>query len=205
MEKMKIREWESQHWVDPTEFLRQLRELEYSIALSDLGPRVKSLRTHKLRDTLERRQAALFGVGLKTYLENESVQFCHFENSDYDVVYRRIHDDAVQYTPVQLKEIVPEHLNANSTLDEGLERLKKYTTSEDLNFAIHFNQQGAFDIREVTIPESLNFAGLFLYGGCSMNQKEWFVSGNLMREERVLYKFEHPEPQEDSGSNLAPG
>ena len=197
---VRIRSWEKLDYKDPEEFLRQLRNLEVEVALSDLPDRVKALRTNKLQFLKERRQAALFAMGLITLNGYDTLDFTSSENADYDVIFRRIENDTIIYTPVQLKELVPKRWNPTAALQEILEKLRKYSDSHDLVVAVYHNQKNENSQLKLTIPKDLNIGGLYLYGCCSIDQSEWFIAGDLMIGAFRCKKFKYPEP--DTGLNV---
>jgi len=191
---VKIREWEKFDYNDPEEFLRQLRNLEVEVSLSDLPDRVKALRTNKLRFLNENRQAALFATGLITLNGYDNLDFTSSENADYDAIFRRIENDTIIYTPIQLKELVPKRWNSKAALREIVKKLRKYSDSHDLVVAIFHNQKNENSQLNLTIPKDLNIGGLYVYGCCSIDQSEWFIAGDFMIEAFRWKKFKYLKP-----------
>ena len=72
------------------------------------------------------------------------VWFAQAEASDYDVIARYDRDNVTHYAPVQLKEFVPERVNATAELQAELNKIAKYTDSAELVVAFHFNRDATF-------------------------------------------------------------
>jgi hypothetical protein len=70
-----------------------------------------------------------------------------FEDRDIDCVARWIDRDTLHYCAVQLKELVPAHVNAGADIMAELAKLSKYADARDLVVAFYVN-------REVLPPKS---------------------------------------------------
>ena len=186
---LRLRQWSRLKYLDPRTVLRELRAVEHSMAGAPLEPRVRTLRTRKLRKHLELRQAALFSFGIGQAI-GTPVAFAPSEASDYDFVTRRVESDQVLFTPVQLKETVPQHLNPTTELRAVLEGLRKYAVGEDLVVAIHLNRGGRIDLSGVVVPR-VRISEVWLFGSISEGQSRWLLYGNLLRDPRT-YEFEYP-------------
>ena len=77
---------------------------------SDLPEAVRTLRTNSLREWKEAREAALFCVGMSERM-GTPIRLAKSENHDYDFVATWLKDDTRHFAPVQLKEVVPSHIN----------------------------------------------------------------------------------------------
>ena len=120
------------------------------------------------------------------------VFFSPTESSDYDFVARwKIEkEDVWNYTPVQLKELVPDHLNPVADVNNLISGLKKYQTSRNLIVAIRLNRRIHLDFSTLTIPK-LNIAGLFLFGAVSQDQNEWGLYGDFLSDPQTI-NFKYP-------------
>ncbi|MBW8369792.1 MAG: hypothetical protein K0M66_02250 [Thiobacillus sp.] len=180
MDRSQLRSLQLSGFRDPASFLRTLRELEPRIAASSLDPKIKQLRTNKLKKWREARQAALFCYGMSQrigqpiYLNNDEAQ-------DYDFIASWAVGDEQHFAPVQLKEVVPTNLNAKSSLEEVISSLTKYVNSEDLTVAIHLNRKIQFDPKTITVPP-LNIAALWVFSSISEDGSEWALWGNFLED-----------------------
>ena len=101
------------------------------------------------------------------------------ERQDYDFVAMREDDGARSYTPVQLKEVVPKHVNPAATLEQVVASLAKYGDSRDLLVVIHLNQRLRFDPSDVCVPK-LPIGGLWMFGAISPDQTRWGLWGDFL-------------------------
>jgi hypothetical protein len=176
--------------IDPKSALKKLRTMvEFDVALSDLAPDVKALRTQGLKRHREIRAACLFCYGLSCWLQ-QPVWVYPIEDADYDFVAGWDVAPDRHFAPVQLKEVVPEELNPNSSLQSIVDGLIRYQASEQLTAAIHVNRQGRFDPRTIAIP-SLKIAALWIFAAMAEDQSRWGLYGNML-EEPVLTEFDYP-------------
>jgi hypothetical protein len=160
------------------------------VSASNLEYKVRSLRTRLLRDSLHRRQAALFAVGMSVRFPDYTFKFAQIESSDYDAVVRRSNAEECQYSLVQLKELVPEHLNADVTIDDVLNGLKKYEGSADLIVAVFLNRRFKLDLNALQ-PRTFKLGGLFLFFSTSNDQRQWHMFGDLLSTP-TLTTFSYP-------------
>lgn len=172
------REFLAYDYKDPAAWLRSLREIEPLAVLSGLPYKVRSLRTHALRRWNESRQAALFAYGIAQRFPESRVDFSLVEHSDYDCVIRRHNDTDCWFTPVQLKELVPEHLpSAPATLAELLLKLSRYSDSSDLVVAVFLNRRFRGPIEN--LPH-LKLGGLYFFGAANQSASEWQLTGDVL-------------------------
>jgi len=202
LKPIKLKEWESLHFIDPKIFLSKIRNFEHSLAphREKMKEKVLTLRTHLLSDHNERRQGALFTSGVGKLMEYEFISFAHYEKEDYDIVCRDPKEDLLCYTPVQLKEVTPKSLNPNSTVEKILEScMKKYANLDELIIGVFVNRASDEENRSFKIPKGFKAKGLFLYGCCSPDHTEWFMIGDLMYTDSTLIKFTYPMVEPDGG------
>jgi len=184
------REWESLQFKDPERILVGLRHIATTQPLSDLPYKVAALRTRDLRTSAESRQAALFAYGVGKAM-NRRVSFALSEASDYDAIFRYAADGVANYVPVQLKEWVPAFLNPEASLQSELDKLSKYTNSQDLTVAVHLNRDASIHVSSLRMPT--NLGELWFYGAIEPNQARWLVIGNLLKPAAAkAYEFLYP-------------
>jgi hypothetical protein len=186
---VRLREWPKLQYLDPDPILRELRALERELADANMEPKVRALRTRKLQEHLQRRQAALFCFGLGQVV-GATVSFAPVERADFDIVTKRVEAGTELYTPVQLKELVPQQLNPSADLQSLLLSLKKYAASQDLVIGIHVNRAGRMDLSAINVPP-LSVSEIWLYGSITENQSRWLLYGNLLAEPQK-YEFVYP-------------
>lgn len=175
---------------DPAQFLSSIREFEYAVAQSATPYRVRALRTNKLKEARELRQAALFCHGLSERVGHK-IYFARGEAQDYDFVASWVVGAEQHFVPVQLKEFVPEHVNPCATLESLLEGVRKYKASPDLTVAVHFNRNTTFCPETLTNLE-LPVASLWIFGAASPDQKHWRLWGNFL-EDPTVSEFQYPD------------
>ena len=184
--------WKSYTYFDPEIVLGDLRRIQLEVDLGSLPPKIANLRTNDLKEARERRDAALFTLGMGRRLGTKMV-FAPVEDSDYDFVVAWVADETLKYCPVQLKELVPDELNPSATLAALFGKIKlSYPTSSETVVAIHVNKVGTLDVRTLEVP-SLPVGEVFLFGAISPDQTEWVLIGDLLGELEQSY-FEHPPP-----------
>jgi hypothetical protein len=165
---------------DPKPFLINLKNLEPQIAASGLDSRVKQLRTNKLKEWRETREAALFCYGMGQRI-GQTVYLARGESQDFDFIASWVVGDEQHLAPVQLKEVVPKGLNPNASLQQMINSLTKYADSSDLTVAIHLNRIGRFDLCSVNVPP-LGIAALWIFASITPDGSEWGLWGNFLEE-----------------------
>ena len=180
MDRIRLRELQNGEFRNPADFLITLRKLELTLANSTLDSNIKHLRTNGLREWREAREAALFCVGFAQRI-GQPVFMSREESQDYDFVATWANGDEQQFAPVQLKEVVPESRNANSSVEQIIQSLTKYVDSEDLTVAIHLNRQVHFDPATLVVPP-LRIAALWIFASISPDQSEWGLWGNYLEQ-----------------------
>lgn len=188
MNYSRLREFKQGKFRDPAHFLIELRALELEVASSSLDARTKQLRTNGLKEWREAREAALFCHGMAQRI-GQPIYMSRSESQDHDFVASWGVSNEQYFTPVQLKEVVPESLNPNSSLEKVIQSLTKYVDSEDLTVAIHLNRQAHFDPKNLTIPQ-LRIAALWVFGSISPDQSKWGLWGNFLEQpEGTLFTY----------------
>jgi len=184
-----INQWKKLDFYDPKEILIGLLNIAKNIPLSNLLYQQASLRSRDLKQYGESRQCALFCYGMSKFL-NQKIFYAQYEASDYDYVACRKIGDVIHYTPIQLKEFVPEKVNPKSSLENELIKLEKYKDSKDLIIAMFINRAGRIEMNEIKIPK-LNVAELWFFGAASEDQRTWFLYGDVLNN-TLRFDFKYP-------------
>lgn len=187
-------------YAEPRSVLVELRRLERSLP-AEVAPEVRHLRTNKLKPLRELREAALFCYGWEQ-IDGQALGVAHIEAQDYDAVATWPSDAERYFAPIQIKEVVPEGLNPNITVQDVINDLQKYVNSDDLTVVIHLNRDlRGFAPLELMIPP-LKIAALWILAARTPDQSQWMLWGNFMETIR-WGEFSYPEPQSGSSSGCA--
>jgi hypothetical protein len=171
--------WRSLNWRDPRTDLVELGKLHGRLVKEGHQPEVDHLRNHELQQYLEQRQAALFAHFVSEAILKAPIAYAMKETEDYDcVLWWKIEKHSF-YTPVQLKEIVPHHLNPKTSINSELFKLSKYATASKTIAAFHVNQSGHLDFSSIDVPKT-GLSEVWLYGSLSADQAKWFLYGNIL-------------------------
>jgi hypothetical protein len=186
LDRITRRKWQALKWGDPRTHLIELGKLQSRM----LNATVDVLRRDReLKWAVEQRQAALFAYFISSALQTP-IAYAMSEDEDYDCVLCRKVDGKTGYTPVQIKEIIPSHLDPKASIETELAKLSKYRTSHHTVAAVHVNRSGCFDYSSVQKPET-SFAEIWLYASLTSDQSLWALYGDLLHEPRG---FEIPWP-----------
>jgi hypothetical protein len=187
---MRLRQWMKLDYVRPDKFLEGLKDMEQLPGFQALPQKIKNLRTNALKETLERRQAALFCYGLGQITGTE-FGIAHAEESDYDFVMAYHDSGNLCFSPLQMKEFVPETVNPTAELQKELDKLQKYSNSEDLVVAIHLNRRFRFDLSAYDFS-NLSIKDLWFFGRAEAEGNQWVIMGNMMQPEPKARYFTAP-------------
>lgn len=185
----RIRTWSKLNYLDPRKILLSLNTIAATYPLEECAKPTRDLRTHELRPYGESRQCAIFCFGIGEVF-GLNVAYAHGEASDYDFIGTYTIEGERVFVPIQVKEFVPNELNANADLNKEIEKLSKYADSHDLCVAIHLNRAGRLDFDAIRIPE-LKIKELWLFGATSPDLDRWLLIGNMLKDHRV-YEFQYP-------------
>jgi hypothetical protein len=194
MNSVRLREFSGLKFGDPRGFLRELREVELLVTASPTPEKIKTLRTQQLKPEREMRDAAIFCVGMSERI-GVDVRFAPVEDQDFDFIATWLESEGTRnYCPVQLKEVVPEHLNANATIQAVVDKLVHYVDSADMTVAIKLNRVGQFDLSELQIPANLRIGGLWIFAALSADQSEFGLWGDFLNAIDAPYgtRFSYP-------------
>jgi hypothetical protein len=178
MRDARLRLFSSLEYRDPRAFLVRLRELEREIASSALDIKIRALRTNELKPWRELREAALFAHFMGERIGTR-VGIARGEAQDYDFVATWESAGVRRYSPVQIKEVVPQFLNPDAQLSAVIESLKKYPDSADLTVAIHLNKKHTIDLRDLPIPK-LSIAALWVFASIAPGAERWGLWGDFL-------------------------
>lgn len=195
MDRAALNEAKSLVYRDPEIALVELREIELLAAASDVSESVRTLRTNDLKNVREYRQAAIFCHGISFFLK-QKVLFCPTDRHDHDFIATWQVDDERHFVPVQLKELVPEHLNPKSTLDEIVKKLSKYKSSTDLTVVIFLNREGSFNPSRLALPANIQISGLWIV--TRIGDDRWRLVGDWVNCLQHV-DFDYPRPITNHG------
>ena len=174
--------------INPTDVLKQFGPLTGGASPKVQGLHARALPKRK-REIVE---ASLFCYGLSCRMERP-VWVVDDENADYDFVAVQGINGDNQFSPVQLKEVVPKYRNKEASVQSIIDRLARYPVSAGLTVAIRANQQTMLDLDRITIPPALSIAALWIYGAASQDGSRWVLSGNLIEPEpNLIWTFDYP-------------
>ena len=123
-------------------------------------------------------------------LINRPVAYAPVESEDFDCVARWVDGDTAHYTPIQLKEIPPDDLNSQASLEREIEKLAKYVAGSDLCVAFYLNRRLHIEPSQVSVPK-LNIAELWLFGATAPDRSRWTLWGNFLDSPRS-HEFTYP-------------
>lgn len=191
LSKLEDRQFEKLNWVDPKQVLINLRWLEASLP-QQMDERVRRLRTNQLKEWREARAAALFSYGIGKAVLLTNTQVAKIEDRDFDFVMRWSDEKTNYYSPVQLKELPPEDLNPEVSLEGILAKLAKYSGPQNLSVAIQINRRMRFEHRPLASESKPRVLELWYFGCASEDQSRWFLYGSALKENARHYEFEYP-------------
>lgn len=179
VDKIAWRKWSKLDWRHPQFDLYALGVLQAQLENQGVQPTTDDLRRRELKQSLEQKQAALFSYFIGHSVLRSPILYAMCEDEDFDCVVQWVADGQKRCAPVQLKEIVPPHINPNATIDGELAKLGKYSTSGNTIFAVHLNQPGLIEYSAIKKPETA--AGeVWLYSSLAADQSLWFLYGDLL-------------------------
>jgi hypothetical protein len=186
-------EWLLLQYLSPTKILIGLKEIAASYPLDTLPIKISSLRTHDLKLFGEGRQAALFCYGMSQVL-GVDIAFAQAESQDYDFIARYESDGTLQFVPVQLKEWVPEFLNPTTSLQNEIDKLKKYVDSKNLCVVFFCNRETTIRLSELKFPVG-SLGSIWFFGATDPSRNNWILIGDLLSQNAQFYEFSYPQQQ----------
>lgn len=193
IDNIQRRGFDELNWYDPKQVLINYRQVEMNFP-DNLDPKVRRLRTNKLKELREGRDAAIFSFGMSERVLELPVLVAKSEKSDYDFIMRWIKEEKEYFLPVQLKELPPEDINPVVQIEHIYEKLKKYNGENDLLVAIKLNRAiKSFDLNSYKSEENLKISELWYFGCSNPEQSKWFLHGSLLENNPQFYDFAYPE------------
>jgi hypothetical protein len=189
------RKWQALPWRDPRRDLVNLGRAQADFLERGISVTHDDLRQHGLKPHLERKQGALFAHFVSHAILKAPIAYAMVEEEDYDCVLKWKIDQRNRYARVQLKEIVPPHINPNATIESELAKLRKYPTSNQTIVAVHINQEGPLVWSSIAKPTT-SVAEIWLYSALTPDQSLWFLYGDLLDRPQG---FEIPWPTREAG------
>jgi hypothetical protein len=179
-------------YIHPQPFLVQLLGLEAQIRRSKLPREVRTLRTQELKPWREAREGALFAYAIGLRLGQRVLMAkAASENVDYDCVTRRDGpNETTFYGPVQVKEVVPHHLNRATSVQHIIDKLTRYN-SPDLTVVIHLNRLVEFEPGSLKIPK-LRLSTLWIMAAVLPDQSRWALWGDFLGNDLGALEFDYP-------------
>ncbi|MEZ5998339.1 MAG: hypothetical protein R3B98_06560 [Hyphomonas sp.] len=177
---IRLNEFARLEYRDPNEVLKNFRSLELRLMGIQTDEHVMRLRTGGLKSAREMRLAALFCAGM-TSLAGIKIWFADVENQDFDFVTMWVSGDTQSFAPVQLKEVVPQDLNPNASINDVFRSLRRYSDPSDLVVVVGLSQETRFDPATVDIPEDLNLGELWIFGALTPDHSKWGLWGDFTK------------------------
>jgi hypothetical protein len=190
MTSVRIREFQKYDYKDPRDWLVAMKEIESIVIKSNLSYPARSLRTNKLREWNDRRIAALFAFGMSQRMPGFWLDFAGVARSDYDAVVRHHNDEECIFTPIQIKEFVSEQLNKDTTVEELLDSLTKYSNSPDLVVVFFLNRRMKIRLHPIS-SDQVRLGGLYFLGAASPDGMRWNLMGDLLHSAEIS-QFTYP-------------
>ena len=185
-----LNHWRRLPYYDPVRALLNFRALEIALAGADVDPKVARLRTAALKPEREARDAAIFSLAMSVRLRCQVV-FSPTEEADYDFVTRTDFEGTSYFTPVQLKELVPEDLNPTANLDKLLAQLRGRKVHSGTALALRLNRT----LKRMTFTpaqfDGLPFQEVWLFWAASSDARKWKLFGNALNDP-VTTEFDYP-------------
>ena len=183
VDQITYRKWRLLKWRDPRTDLINLGKRYDQLLQQGIEATTDDLRTRDLRKYLEQIQAALFAYFISQSRLKSPIAYAMSEEQDYDCVLWWKVEGKSRYAPVQLKEVVPHHINPTASVEAELTKLGKYVTSDHSVIAVHLNQTGYVEYSSIKKPMT-SAAEIWLYAALAPDQSLWFLYGDLLHAPR---------------------
>jgi hypothetical protein len=187
---IQLRQLQQRDYRDPADFLRALRAVERQTLAQIADSQIRRLRSRSLREWRETRVAALFCYGY-TMRTGQKVFLSKGEFEDADSVAMWEADGELNFAPIQIKEVAPNDLNEDATLQQVIDSLGKYPDSQNLTVLVHLNRKVHFSPSAITLPRGANIAALWVLACVSADQSRWALYGDYLRQPDRS-EFEYP-------------
>ncbi|MDO8177044.1 MAG: hypothetical protein Q7T62_02260 [Undibacterium sp.] len=191
MNNITLRKFLKLEYREPRSFLIELRKFELEVSQSKTAYKLRALRTNKLKEVREMREAAIF-CHLMGERIGETIYLSPGEDQDHDFVAMYQSKEGNTFTKVQLKELAPTDIAASSTIEEIIASLEKYKDAENLCVAIHLNRELTFAPSSLKIPK-LKIGSLWVFGAIKTDQSEWGLWGDFLSTSNYGTKHNYPD------------
>jgi hypothetical protein len=188
---MRLRQWQKLEYYNPRGVLVALREFALAHPLNELPYALSALRTNQLKPYREGRQCALFCYAIGQVLGLD-VRFAFNEQSDTDFVGRYELPGEVHFVPIQVKELVPNNVLSEVSLQGEIDKLSKYADSQDLVVAFHLNRDVRVELSKIDFS-AVPVKELWFFGASAPDQENWVLIGNLLSTTAQYFEFKYPE------------
>ena len=181
-DNMQIRQWKKLKFHNCLNVLASWDAFILATDWTKLSPAEQKLRGKNQKGLREHVQAAIFAWLISQSQSIEGIEIAPTDIDDHDAIFRWfVRPGAHAYAPIQLKELVPQHVTTKGSLQELIDRLpEKYPDSPQLIVAISHSRANTGGKIEIRIPPKLKIAGLYVFGSCSEDGALQFVTGNLV-------------------------
>jgi hypothetical protein len=194
MNSMAIKRARGLDYIGPRKALLVLTIHQVMSQQPHLPKHVQNWRTNKLQPELHRRQAALFCFGRKCMEATDKWALAAWpdQNSEIDYVFRQTKPDGeVRFEFVQLKELVPDEIDPEQSLQDLLDKLpKKYPSAGGLTIAIHLHRNTTTKVSDLKKPH-LPGGSLWLFGLGGKPPHNALLFGDWLKTPSIVY-FTHP-------------
>ena len=180
------REWATYDYYDPKVILPGLQKIRLDIQQSETPEKIRNLRTNTLKGEREAWDAALFCYLLSKTIGID-IFFSKVEASNYDGIFKWHDGSLLCYAPVQMKELVPVHLNPTASLDKIIQSIKKYGVSPSLIIGIKLNREMQINLASINCSQ-LSVGEVWCYGATASDETKWSLFGDFLSE---VNQYEH--------------
>jgi hypothetical protein len=187
---IRFRQLQQRDYRDPADFLKGLRAVELGQLAQVNDPLVRRLRSRDLREWREARIAALFCHGYGERI-GQKIYFSKGEFEDADCVAHWNNGEEPRFAPIQIKEVAPNDLNGDATIQDVVDGLIKYSGANDLTVLIYLNRKERFRPSEFLVPAGARIAALWVMACINPDQSRWALWGNYM-EQPERSEFAYP-------------
>ena len=187
-----VREFNQMEWVNPRQLLVNLRWLEFNLP-ADMEERIRHLRTNSLKEWQEARFAALFAYGISNAVLHLPTHLSKTEKVDFDAVMKWQENGEDHYSPLQIKELPPDNINPDVSLEDILDRLGKYSGEDNLTVVVCLNRRTRIRFQPWDRLSKPRISELWYLGCTDEYQSKWFLYGSALEKNPRRFDFDYPE------------
>jgi hypothetical protein len=110
-------------------------------------------------------------------VQGTTLLYAPVEHSDYEFVTGGQEGTVQHFCPVQLQELVPEHLNPTASLQSLIESTAKYSPSTDTILAVKLNRQGRVELAELDLA-GVPFKQVWFFWASAPDGSKWTLYGD---------------------------